>query len=287
MNVVLPEKNRIKKRQLFIYISIIIICIISVIIAFYVQFYTRINIAKFIGISQKDGLGSKTEEQQQTIKSEFNTIFNNTITNDNDTNNSKKEEADKKIVYTKYEKKETKLNSYDLEVHIPHINISGEVVEKYNQEIENIFVDMAKKVLQSENNNVIYTVEYVANIQDDILSVMIKSNLKEGSKAQKVIIQTYNYDIRNNKEITLAEVLKIEQLNENDVQNRIKTDIQTEQKKAQDLKSLGYNIYSRDINSDIYSIGKSTEFYFTGNTLYIIYAYGNQMATSEMDIVIL
>ena len=287
MNVVLPEKNRIKKRQLFIYISIIIICIISVIIAFYVQFYTRIDIAKFIGISQKDGLGSKTEEQQQTIKSEFNTIFNNTITNDNDTNNSKKEEAEKKIVYTKYEKKETKLNSYDLEVHIPHINISGEVVEKYNQEIENIFVDMAKKVLQSENNNVIYTVEYVANIQDDILSVMIKSNLKEGSKAQKVIIQTYNYDLRNNKEITLAEVLKIEQLNENDVQNKIKADIQTEQKKAQDLKSLGYNIYSRDINSDIYSIEKSTEFYFTGNTLYIIYAYGNQMATSEMDIVIL
>lgn len=287
MNVVLPEKNRIKKKQLFIYISIIIICIISVIIAFYVQFYTRIDIAKFIGISQKAGLGSKTEEQQQTIKSEFNTIFNNTITNDNDTNNSKKEEADKKIVYTKYEKKETKLNSYDLEVHIPHINISGEVVKKYNQEIENIFVDMAKKVLQSENNNVIYTVEYVANIQDDILSVMIKSNLKEGSKAQKVIIQTYNYDLRNNKEITLAEVLKIEQLNENDVQNKIKADIQTEQKKAQDLKSLGYNIYSRDINSDIYSIGKSTEFYFTGNTLYIIYAYGNQMATSEMDIVIL
>ncbi len=287
MNVVLPEKNRIKKKQLFIYISIIIICIISVIIAFYVQFYTRIDIAKFIGISQKAGLGSKTEEQQQTIKSEFNTIFNNTITNDNDTNNSKKEEADKKIVYTKYEKKETKLNSYDLEVHIPHINISGEVVEKYNQEIENIFVDMAKKVLQSENNNVIYTVEYVANIQDDILSVMIKSNLKEGSKAQKVIIQTYNYDIRNNKEITLAEVLKIEQLNENDVQNKIKADIQTEQKKAQDLKSLGYNIYSRDINSDIYSIEKSTEFYFTGNTLYIIYAYGNQMATSEMDIVVL
>ena len=230
MNVVLPEKNRIKKRQLFIYISIIIICIISVIIAFYVQFYTRIDIAKFIGISQKDGLGSKTEEQQQTIKSEFNTIFNNTITNDNDTNNSKKEEADKKIVYTKYEKKETKLNSYDLEVHIPHINISGEVVEKYNQEIENIFVDMAKKVLQSENNNVIYTVEYVANIQDDILSVMIKSNLKEGSKAQKVIIQTYNYDLRNNKEITLAEVLKIEQLNENDVQNKIKADKQSKKK---------------------------------------------------------
>ena len=42
-----------------------------------------------------------------------------------------------------------------------------------------------------------------------------------------------------------------------------------------------------DLNSDIYSIEKSTEFYFTGNILYVIYAYGNQMATSEMDIVVL
>lgn len=56
--------------------------------------------------------------------------------------------------------------------------------------------------------NVIFTVEYVANVQDDILSLMIKSNLKEGSNAQRIIIQTYNYDLRNNKEISLERVLK-------------------------------------------------------------------------------
>ncbi len=286
MNVVLPEKDRIKKQQLIIYVSIISVCIISVIIAFYVQFYTRIDIGKVFGITQS-GLGNKTDEQQQTLKTEFNTIFDNNIKNDNGDNNSKKIDQDKKLVYTKYEKKDTKLNSYDLEVHIPYINISGEVVEKYNQEIEKVFADMARTVLQSENNNAVYDVQYVANVQDDILSLMIKSNFKEGNKPQKVIVQTYNYDLRNNKEITLGEILKIERLDENTVQSKIKLEVQTEQKKAQDLKSLGYNIYSRDVNSDIYSIEKSTEFYFADDVLYIIYAYGNEAATSEMDIVIL
>ena len=153
MNVVLPEKDRIKKQQLIIYVSIISVCIISVIIAFYVQFYTRIDIGKVFGITQS-GLGNKTDEQQQTLKTEFNTIFDNNIKNDNGDNNSKKIDQDKKLVYTKYEKKDTKLNSYDLEVHIPYINISGEVVEKYNQEIEKVFADMARTVLQSENNKI-------------------------------------------------------------------------------------------------------------------------------------
>ena len=47
---------------------------------------------------------------------------------------------------------------------------------------------------------------------------MIRATLKEGSKPQRVIIKTYNYDLRNNKEISLAEVLKIEDLDEDQVQ---------------------------------------------------------------------
>lgn len=287
MNVTLPEKNKIKKKQLILYIVIMIVCIVSIIIAFYVQFYTRIDIGKMIGLSSEVSIGNKTEEEEEILKSEFNNIFNNNIGNDDGRNNSKKQKEDKQLVYTEYEKKETKLNSYDLEVHIPYINIQGEIIDKYNKEIHDIFVQMTEKVLKSQNNNVIYTVEYVANVEEDILSLMIKSNLKEGSKAQKVIIQTYNYDLRNNKEISLEEVLKIKQISTEEVQAKIKEEISIEQKKAQDLKSLGYNIYTRDVNSDIYSIEKTTEFYLTKDTIYIIYAYGNQTNTSEMDIIIL
>lgn len=287
MNVTLPEKNEIKKKQLILYIFIILVCIVSIIIALYVQFYARIDIGGLVGLRNEGTFGKKTEEETEVLKSEFNQIFSNSMEEEEGRNDNKKSEQDKKLVYTQYEKKESKINSYDLEIHIPHINIKNEIADKYNQEIENIFVKIAQNVLQSENKNIIYTVEYVANVQDDILSVMIKSNLKEGSNAQKVIIQTYNYDLRNNKEISLEEVLKIQQLDEQMVQSRIKDEIAMEQKKVEDLKKLGYNIYNRDTASNIYEIKNSTEFYLTQDTLYIIYAYGNQTSTSEMDVIVL
>lgn len=286
MNVTLPEKMKFNKKQLIIYISILFVCIISIIIAFYVQFYARIDIGRIVGINSEVEFGNKTSEEVEELKNGFNQIFTNQI-EDNGQNDSKKEEKDKSIVYTKYEKQESKLNSYELEIHIPHINIKNEIVEQYNQEIENIFVKIAQNILKSENKNIIYTVDYVANIKDGILSVMIKSNFKKGAEAQKVIIQTYNYDLRNNKEITLAEILKIEHLEQNTVQNMIKDEISKEQKKVEDLKKLGYNIYNRNVSSDIYSIENSTEFYLTDKTLYIIYAYGNETSTSEMDLIIL
>lgn len=287
MNVTLPEKNKLKKKQIIIYTSIIIVCIICLITAFYIQFYARVNFGELLGITEKKEFGNKTEEEIETLKTDFNKIFNNNITNDEGNNNNKKTDENQKLVYTQYEKKETKANNYDLEIHIPHINIKSEIVDKYNKEIEDVFVNKAKNVMQSENKNIIYTVEYVADVQDDILSVMIRSNLKEGSNAQRVIIQTYNYDLRNNKEINLEEVLKIKNVDKSELQNRIKNEIEIEQRKVEDLEKLGYNVYSRDSTNDMYKIEQSKEFYLTDDTLYIVYAYGNENFTSEMDLIIL
>lgn len=286
MNVVLPEKEKLKKKYIIIYGSIIVICIISLIIVFYMQFYARIDIAKLVGIDKEERFGQKSEEEIESLKNDFLKTFTNGIDN-NEGYNDNKIDTEKNLVYTQYEKKESKVNSYDLEIHIPKINIKNEIIDKYNQEIEDVFVNMAKKVLQSENRNVIYTVEYVANVQDGILSIMIHSNFKEGTNAQRVIIKTYNYDLRNNKAVTLKDLLKFEQIEEQKVQDKIYSAIQQEQKKVEDLKQLGYNIYNRDIKRDIYKIENSTEFYITKNTLYIIYAYGNESSTSEMDIVVL
>ena len=287
MKVTLPEKTKIGKKQAIIYISIISICLISIIAAFYVQFYARIDIATLVGLKEKKEFGKKTEDEVALLKANFNTIFINDIENDGDENNGKKEEQDKKIVYTKYEKKESKVNSYDLEVHIPYININNDVVKKYNQDIEEIFANKARSILSSENKNIIYNVEYVANIHYGILSVMVKSNLKEGSNAQKVIVQTYNYDLRNNKEISIAEMLKIKGADNQVVQSKIDEEISAEEKKVEDLKNLGYNIYNRDTSSSMYKLENASEFYATEDTLYIVYAYGNQTSTSEMDLVIL
>lgn len=285
MKVVLPEEKVFNKKQIAIYVAIVMVCVISIIIAFCVQFYARIDIGRLVGIESKSKLGDKTQEEIELLKAEFNEIFTNSIENE-EGQDSKKKESDKPLVYTRIEGKDTKIDNYDVEVHIPYINIDNEIVERYNHEIED-FINKTRSILQSQNKNTIFTVEYVANVQNDILSLIICSNLKEGSSAQRVIIQTYNYDLRNNKEISLEEVLRIENINQAELQEKIKSDISIEQKKVEDLKNLGYNIYSRDVTSDIYKIENSKEFYVTNDTLYIIYAYGNDTFTSETDLIII
>ena len=287
MNVTLPENEKLKKKHIIIYGSIIAVCIICVIVTFYIQFYARIDIAKVVGIDQEVKFGNKTEEEKNQLDMDFFKVFNNNIENLGGDYNSKKEDSTNDLVYTKYKKKETKTNSYDLEIHIPYINIKNEIIYKYNKEIEEVFVNMANKVIKSENRNIIYTVEYVANVHDGILSVMIHSNFKEGTNAQRVIIKTYNYDLRNNEEVTLEEMLKFEQLEEKNIQEQINSEIKVKQQKVEDLKQLGYKIYSRDVNNDIYKIENTTEFYITEDVLYIIYAYGNKSETSEMDLIII
>lgn len=285
MKVTLPEKVRVTKKELIVYGIIIFICIICVIVAFYVQFYGRIDLGKLVGINQSENVfGTKSEEEIAGIKTNFENIFDNNITSSEDIE-SKKADKEKDIVYKKYERKETKLNSYDIEIHIPNININNEIINSYNNEIED-FYKKTEEILKSENRNIIYTVDYTANIQNGILSLIIKSSLKEGSNAQREIILAYNYDLRNNKEITLKEMLKILDLDENVVQEKIKTEVSEEQKQVEELKNLGYNIYSRDLNSEMYNIENIKQFYVTNNTLYIIFAYGNDANTSEMDLIV-
>ena len=287
MNITEQDKIALDRKQIVLYTLIILFCIISILIAFYVQFYARIDIAKKIGIKNEESkYGNKTEDEIETLKLEFENIFNNQIQNDNG-NNSKKADKGQNLVYAKYSKQAEKQGDYEININIPNINIDNEIIEKYNKEIENLFATKAVEVLNSEKKNIIYTVDYTACVEEGILSLMIKSNLKQGSSAQRVIVQTYNYDLRNNKKISLEEVLNIEELDKNIIQNQINTEIQKQENKVNDLKQLGYNIFDRDIKSDIYKIENSTEFYLTGDTLYVIYAYGNNSYTSEMDIVVL
>ena len=278
MKVRVQESEKINKKQLAIYIIIVAICIISVIIAFYVQFYSRIDIGRLTGIIPDGEWGNKTEEQVQVVKTEFDDLFTNTLQHST--------EQTANLVTTAIQKKETKLNCYDIEIHIPQINIDNEIGDEFNKNIE-IFTKKAQEILKSENKNIIYTVEYTANIYDDILSVMIRSNLKEGSSGQRVIIETYHYDLRNNKKITLEEILKIGHVDLQEVEDYIKSEIELEQRKVEELKKLGYNIYSRDTSSSQYKIMNTKEFYVTEETIYIIYPYGNETFTNEMDLIVI
>ena len=285
MNVVLPEKDKVSKKRIAIYVILISICVLALIVAVCVQILGNDFTNSIFGVST---LKSKTEEEEQELRVNFDNLFlNNLQINGEMTQDISKVDENQDYVFTKYSTEEKNTGNYELSINIPYINIDSEVVNEFNTEIEEIFERKVESILESEDKNVLFTIEYQAYVENNILSVIIKSNLKQGSAAQQVIVQTYNYDLLNQKELTLSDEIELLGLDKNAIQSKIREEIKQEQQKAEDLQDLGYEIYSRDSNSDMYDIENSNVFFLHEQNLYIIYPYGNDALTSEMDLVII
>ena len=286
MNITINEDKKQKKLKIT-YIGVLIICIISIIAALVIQ------MTKQTTTSSNNNTGNKVSEitnnKISENRQEFNDIFENKVNYlENNAYKISKTNQDKEIVYIGYQNNESKVNDYELDVNIPYININNEVVKEFNTQIRNIFETKAKSVLNSQNNNVIYTVNYSAYVANNILSVIVRSTLKEGTNPQRDIVQTYNYDLINQKKCTIEDMLELKGITKKEAGQKIKKEIKNVQEKVEELANLGYSVYARDYTSDIYNINNVTE-YFMGNNnaLYIIYAYGNDNHTSEMDIVVM
>ena len=276
------ERENMSNKLKIFYIAIIIICIIAVIVAIVIQTRTDEEEAER-PISQVG------QEQISTYQEEFDSIFQNKVNYlENNSYKITKSREDEEIVYIGYQLKETEINDYDLDVNIPYINIVNETTEKYNEQIKEIFEQKARSIINTQGNNVIYTVNYSAYVTNNILSLVVRSTLREGNNPQRDIVQTYNYDLTNEQEYTMDQFLDAKGITKQEANRRIKQEIEAVQQQVEQLKQLGYNVYSRDINDEMYSINNVTE-YFIGedNALYIIFAYGNENNTNEMDIVII
>lgn len=281
MNVVLPEKEKIPKQRIIIYVTIMIICIISIAVVIGVQVLGNDIVDNIFGINK---ITKRSEEEEAELKTNFENIFDNN-TEYKDEYQTSKIEDDKEIIYTDYSKQE-KTDNYEMNVNLPYINIENEYAKKFNKEIESTFKEKAEEITKSTNKNIIYTVKYKATIEKNIMSLIIYSDLKQETSAQRVIIQTFNYDLQNNKELTLEDTMENYKLKKNEVQDKINKDIKEEQRKTEELKNLGYNIFTRDTESDIYKVENISEYFIYNNNIYIIFAYGNDRITSEMDLVI-
>ena len=229
------------------------------------------------------------EKDKETIKAEFNDLFTNTINLNNfDTTGIVRLDNQKEIVYSAYDITRNEA-AYEINIHIPVVNIKSQVVNSFNQITQEIFANKATEVLRNTDasKKMIFSIDYTGYINGDILSVIIRSTLKEGTNAQRVIIQTYNYNLITNKQVTLNEVITKKSLNKDDVNNKIMKVVREAYQEQQAIQGMGYNtVFSRDIESDMYSVDNSKTFLLgPNNNLYIIYAYGNQNFTSEMDII--
>ena len=278
MNVTKPEKEKTSVSAIVIYTVSILACIIAIIVVS-TQFFENDN----LGNTSTD---ASQEIDTQILRVEFNNLFDNKLNTENSNIDVNKIEREKDIVFTDYQRKETKENNYDLDLNIPKINIDTDIVKKYNQEISDTFIRKAENILASSNSNSIYTVQYAATIEDDVLSLIIHSNLKDGNSPQRVIVLTYNYDLKNDEEISLKDLLDRKNISVASVEDDVRNEISSEQKRVENLKALGYTVFERNPDDSRYKVENTNQFFIKNGKIYLIYAYGNDNLTTEMDLVV-
>lgn len=271
-----------------LYILIGAFCVFAIIAGIYAQFIdTSLG---DLNISNEPNENVIQEPTQDEIKTSFNSLFTNTLNLGGfDTTGIPKEDNTKDIVYSAYEIDEN-TDTYDINIHIPVINIRSELTNTLNQTTQQIFVNKANEILQNQDTTrkAIYSIDYTAYVNSNILSLVIKSTLKEGSSAQRVIVQTYNYNLDTDTEASLVDLITLKRLNVAEVNSKIRQVVTEANQESETLQNMGYNeIYVRDLTSDIYSVDNAGAYFLGPNgNLYIVYAYGNSEFTSEMDIIL-
>ena len=177
---------------------------------------------------------------------------------------------------------------YDMSVNLPVININTIIGNKLNQNTQNIFANKANAIQEKKEGQSIYTTTYTSYLKDNILYTVIKSTLKEDENPQRVIVQTYAYDLPENKELTIEKAIELVGSTKEEVEEKIKDQITKKINESNGLNNSGYNIYKRDLESDIYKLENIDTFYISKDgRLNIIFAYGNNDFTSEMDIIVI
>ena len=282
MNVELPNKYKLKKSDIAIYTVSILACLVALIVVVIMQVMGSDVSNKFFGTNKAKKI---SEEEELKLRTDFDNMFTNTFSGE--VIDSDKIDENQDFVYTGYQNQDVVSGNYTLNVNIPCINIQSSILEEHNQEIDTIFKQKTNEILNSKGNQIVYTVEYVSFVEDNVLTVVIRSNLKEGNSAQQVSVYTYNYDLLNKREMSLQDMIGKLSLNTNDVQNFVKKEIEQEEQNSKSLKELGYNIYVRDSKDKMYIIENSKQFFTLNGKLYIVYAYGNSSLTSEMDLIII
>lgn len=276
------------KSRNILYIVITIICVIAIVMAVYYQIFgndENPSIGNNVGNTQ---VNNPDEIDLEKIKNEFNNIFTNTLnTQGNEVKDIEKRYSDKEIVYSIYTIKEEKEDKYSVNLNLPLINIKTKTANELNQITQKVFVNKANEILEDTEFYTIYNVEYAAYINENILSLVIKSTLKEGTNAQRVIVQTYNYDLETGEKANLKDILENKQVNKDEINRKIEKQVSYAAAQAELIsQATSQTVYKRDLNNAMYLIDNVNSFFIgEDGKIYIVYAYGNSNFTSEIDII--
>lgn len=277
------------KNPKVLYILISIFCVFAIIAGIYAQFIDGNSNENTVQTGSDANIVQ--EKTQQEISNDFNALFTNTLNLGGfDTTGIAKLDNTKEIVYSAYDV-ERNTENYELNLHIPVININSELSNTFNRSTLTTFINKANEIIEKNDSSMptLYSVDYAAFINDNVLSVVIKSTLKEGDSSQRIMIQTYNYNLSTNTEVPIIDLVTMKQLNRDEVNNKIMQVVSAAAQEDQTLQDMGYNqVYVRDLTNEMYIVENAGAYFLGPNRdLYIVYAYGNATDTSEMDLIII
>lgn len=280
------------EKRLILYAAIIIICIVSIGIGIYAQFFYKDGDTDRFMIGGNNQNNEQIDEKQEEAKNKFDSLFINalTYTSQNFNNSAVRKDSTKDLIYTSNQISKTVQGKYSMNLNVPTFNINSPVANEINTEIENVFVKKATSILvnaETSTDYVIYNIDYAGYINGNILSLVIKATLKEGSNPQRIMYLGYNYNLQTGTKISLEDYMAYKEITNTTLQNRINKEIKEISQQTQELNDVGFSVYTRDPNSDMYKIENITNyFYGPDDYIYIIFAYGNNNYTSETDVII-
>ena len=276
------------KNKILFFIVILLICIVSLCIGIYSQFFYKYSATDpfLIGIN----LGAeKTKEEYAALEATFNSVF----TNDLKTNSDKvaidvvKIQGNNDIVYTVYNLKNEDETYYRIDLKLPIINIDAEVAKNLNSKIKQDFYDPASNYMRQNEKNIVYKVDYAAYINNHILSIVVRASLRDGEQPEKIIVKTYNYSILDSKEVTINDLIKYKGVDKNVIQKTVKDEIKTAYDEAVIIAEQFGKMYERDLDSEMYLLDNTESYFLTQDGyVYLVYSYGNNEYTNVVDVII-
>lgn len=250
-----------------IFIAVIIAILLALVVA------TVIIIA--IKTNKQKNIDNSIDLEE--LENNFNSIFVNKM--------DPEDNAD--VMYLAYNINKEETSKYKISAQIPNIVINTSTTDIINKDIFNTFVKTIVEIMRQANKYTIYTIDYVSYLNNDILSIAIRCKVKEGANPQRTIIKTYNYDMKNDKLLSLQDIIDLKNLDKKEVQANILNKVEKEIKNSQNIENTGYNVYKRNLEDNMYKVENTSEYFLgTQNVLYILYPYGNSNYTSEMDLII-
>lgn len=274
------------KRKVVFFAVLFLICILALSIGIYVQFFYKYTATDpfLIGIN----LGAeKTKEEYAMLEANFNALFTNELNVNSEELDVQKIQGNNDVVYTGYNLKNEDETYYSIDVKVPVININTDVAKNLSNDIKKDFYDNASSYMRQTEQNIIYSVDYAAYINEQILSIVVRASLREGENPEKIIIKTYNYNILEEKEVSFEDMIKYKGTEKEIVQEKIDDEIKTAHDNAVIIAEQFGNMYNRDLDNEMYKVENTENYFLTQDGyVYVVYSYGNNEYTNVVDVII-